>query len=438
MVDKTVLRGGYGVFYLSNDTHLSSGPSGSPVNGISTPWTGTVNSSLTPYNVFSNPYPDGILQPPGHSPTYQSILAGQNMNSPVPFQPYPYVQQWNFDVQREVFGGMLVDVGYGGSKGTHLWTYSQQLNQLPNQYLSMGSKLLTMVTNPFYGLVTTGTLAQPTVQAGQLLRPYPQATGANATAQANRDSIYHSLQVKVEKRFGGGGAILGAYTFAKLIGNSDSLSTWLENSNGGVAGNQDYYNNRAERSVVSQDVPHRLVLSFVYDLPVGKGKKLFGSANGVVDKLISGWLVNGVATYQSGFPLGLSTANNLTNSFGGGSRPNYVGGCTPSIDGPAQARLNKWFNTACFTAPPTYTFGNVSRTTPYMRWHGVNNMDFSLVKATQIHERYTLQFRTEVFNLFNRVQFGPPSGALGNAQFGVVSTQQNNPRLIQLALRMVF
>jgi hypothetical protein len=180
-----------------------------------------------------------------------------------------------------------------------------------------------------------------------------------------------------------------------------------------------------------------LVVSYILDLPAGKGRRFLSNASGIADKLVSGWGLNGVSTFQSGFPLGLTTNTNLTNSFGGGSRPNVVYGCDSSISGSAQSRLNQWFNTSCFTAPPAFTFGNESRLDPTLRGHGINNWDFALFKTTPITERLGLQFRTEVFNLFNRVQFGVPN-LVGNPSFGVINSQANNPRLIQFALRLLY
>jgi hypothetical protein len=136
--------------------------------------------------------------------------------------------------------------------------------------------------------------------------------------------------------------------------------------------------------------------------------------------------------------LGLTTNTNLTNSFGGGSRPNVVAGCQSELSGSAQSRLNQWFNTSCFTQPPAFTFGDESRLDPRLRSAGIANWDFTVFKTTQVTERVGIQFRTEVFNLFNRVQFSPPNVAVGNTSFGVVSSQLNTPRLIQFALRLVY
>src|SRR5262249_39346098 len=120
---------------------------------------------------------------------------------------------------------------------------------------------------------------------------------------------------------------------------------------------------------------HRLVVSYVLDLPLGKGKRFLGGASGVAGKLISGWGIDGVSSFQSGFPLGLTTASNLTNSFGGGSRPNS-NGQSAVLSGAAQSRLNQWFNTANFSAPAAFTFGNVGRNLSDVRSHGINNFDF--------------------------------------------------------------
>jgi hypothetical protein len=210
------------------------------------------------------------------------------------------------------------------------------------------------------------------------------------------------------------------------------LTGWLDSA----GTTQDWNNLAGERSLLGNDVPQRLSVSYIQDLPIGKGRAWLGNVSGVADKLVSGWGVNGVSTFQSGYPLGLTTNSNLTNSFGGGSRPNVVGGCEKSLDGSAQSRLNRWFNTSCFTAPPAFTFGNESRTDPKLRGHGIANWDFALFKNTSVTERVGLEFRTEFFNLFNRVQFGNPNLAVGNPSFGIISSQANTPRLIQFALRL--
>ncbi len=435
MNNKTVIRTGYGVFFLPNDVAFNTAPNIDISNAYTTPFLGTVDGSITPADRLSNPFPNGIVSAPGRAANIQKLFYGQGVSAPLFNDPRANTQQWNFDVQRELLSGMVIDVAYAGSKGTHLPGPNQALNQLPVEFLSQGASLLQQVPNPFVGQVQLGALAQPNVARAQLLRPYPQYTGYNLVAPMNRNSVYHSAQVKVEKRFAQGASVLVSYTYAKLISDTDTLTAWLEP--GGGLGVQNWYNLHAERSVALYDVPQRAVISFIYDLPFGKGKKFLAANNGGVQRLVGGWGVNGITTFQSGNPLNMSMAVNTSNSQGGGQRPNSTG-VSASLDGSAQSRLNKWFDTSAFTATPAFQFGNVARTLTDVRSHGIANYNFTIFKNTQLTERFGLQFRTEVFNLFNRVQFGYPGTALGNPQYGVISGQYNDPRLIQFALKLQF
>jgi hypothetical protein len=301
--------------------------------------------------------------------------------------------------------------------------------------------LLQSVANPFYdaNTKTSFALSGPTTTAGQLSRPFPQYLGLKLAGQGNYDSTYHSLQLTVERRFASAGSLLVAYTNAKLLTDADTLTNWLEAATGSI---QDFTNLRGERSLSSQDVSQRLVISYVLDLPVGHGKMLLSDATGVVDKLVSGWGIDGVTTFQKGFPLVFSNGSaNYTTSFGAGSRPNRVPGCNTSRPSGVPA-LNEWFNTACFVSPADFTFGNESRTDPRLRGPGVNNFDFALFKRTQFgpDNRLGLEFRSEFFNLFNRTQFAPPNTSVGSSTFGQVTGiyPGTNARLIQFGLKFIF
>jgi TonB dependent receptor len=251
LTSKSVIRGGYGIFFLPNDAYFSIAPFAHPVNMIMTPWVTTLDGSVTPMATLSNPFPTGILQPPGHSSSFQSILEGQTISSPVASDAYGYAQQWNFSVQHQLSDGFLFELAYAGSRGVHLMQSSQQVDQLPDQYLSLGSKLQQQVPNPFYGLISTGTLAAPMVAEGQLLRPYPQYNGVSIIGTANGNTIYHSMQMKLEKRFRAGGTVVAAYTWSKIISDTDTVTGWLD----ATGTFQDFNNRHAERSLLGTDVP---------------------------------------------------------------------------------------------------------------------------------------------------------------------------------------
>jgi hypothetical protein len=286
-------------------------------------------------------------------------------------------------------------------------------------------------------------LAAPTTTEGQLLRPFPQYTSLELAGQGSFASIYHSLQVTAQKRFAGGGSLLVAYTNSKLISNTDTLTSWLET---GVGAIQDNNNLQGERSLSSQDVPQRLVISYVLDLPFGQGRRYLSGMGDTLNKFVGGWGIDGVATFQRGFPLVFSNgqANDAT-LFGTGSRPNVLLGCQESASGGKVSRLTQWFNTACFVAPANFTFGSEPRADPRLRSDGVNNFDFAIFKKVLFdpYERFGVEFRMEVFNLFNRTQFAPPNTiccTTNNANFGVVTATApgTNPRLIQFALKFLF
>jgi len=196
------------------------------------------------------------------------------------------------------------------------------------------------------------------------------------------------------------------------------------------------------------------VLNYVLDLPFGPGRRYFGDTSGFVGALVGGWSVNGVTTLQAGLPLAFSATPNLVG-FGYGLRPNVVDGCDKSVSGSEEERLNQWFNTACYVVPNAgfvaadpasdprqrWALGNAERVDSDVRAHGVHNWNFAVSKQTRLGGQVNLTLRAEAFNLFNRVQFGPPNttaSTAATANFGQVTTQANQPRLIQIAARLSF
>jgi len=389
-----------------------------------------------------------------------------------PYRAYSpgYVQQFNFGIQRELPGGIFVDAAYAGSRGVHLASSNNvSINNIPDSFYQQAEQqslagqpvtITTAIPNPFVGITTVSGLnptSNATILAGQLDRPYPEYSGLSLVGDGCCSSNYNSFQLTATKRFADGGSFLAAYTNAKLISNTDTLTTWLET---GVGQPQDWNNLKGEKSLSSQDVSQRLVLSYVYDLPIGHGRRYMSNASGVTDKIVSGWGVDGVTTFQKGFPLPITYGASTALSSAGFTqnfqlRPNVVPGCGKGTSHDPSSAGFAWFNVNCF-APPggtlaasAWAFGDESRVDPTLRGAGINNWDLALFKTTNFgpENKLGLQFRTEFFNTFNRVQFGPPNtaccnnvalGATNNTSFGIVSSQLNNPRLIQFALKFLF
>jgi hypothetical protein len=458
---KTVVRSGYGIFWIPDYVSFSLNPLNDMVNAGATTYTGTVDGTH-PANTIGLPFPSGISQPPGRSlgtqGTQQFLTqVVQSITEAEPSDhPEGYVQQWNLNLQREFPGGFFVSAAYVGAKGTHLAQYSQQINQISDTYLAQAAAevnpalpnprqnvmLVQPVPNPFFINGQALALAGSTTTVGQLLRPYPQYTGVQLAGQGSYNSSYQSFQLTVQRRFANAGSLLVAYTNAKLISDTDTLTAWLEP---GVGTIQDNNNLPGERSLSSQDVPQRLVISYVLDIPVGKGRRYLSGADGMLEKVVGGWGIDGVTIFQRGFPLAITNGQvNGTTLFGGGSRPNVVSGCDANTPGGPTARLGGWFNTGCFTAPADFEFGNEARVDPRLRAEGINNFDFAVFKNTRFsNERMGLEFRTEFFNIFNRTQFAAPNPICckaNNQNFGVVTATApgTNPRLVQFGLKLFF
>lgn len=457
----TVIRTGYGMFYLPVDVRWNDAPHNLFINTFTQPWIASVNGQgVAPLNPLSNPFPTGIVQPMGRNQALIDVQ-GAGLSAALSNNPPPYVQQWNLDIQRQLPGNTLVDVAYAGSKGTHLPMHSQDLDQMPLQFLPQGApsapndaiiaSLTAPVANPFFGVVQSGGVGtcspgpapNCTIPAGRLLLPYPQFDDVSMAEPDNRDSIYHSLQAKFQKRFSGGASILAAYTVSKLIDNTNSEINWLEAASPGW-GDANAYNLRGERSLDGFDVPQRFVLSAVLDLPVGKGKRFANDAGPVVDKLIGGWGVNSIITLQSGFPLTIGGCNGLLCQAGipntGSPRATIVGSRKMNDSGALNSKLTEWFDTSAFAFTNNYGYGTDSRTEPNLRSDGIKNIDFSAFKNTKFgpDDRLGLEFRAEFFNFFNHPQFNPPNTSFGSPDFGKVTAQYNLPRVIQFGLRMTF
>jgi hypothetical protein len=418
---KTVVRGGYGLYYLpttGNFTRL-----GRTGFEITTPIVTTLDAGRTPAGTVSNPFPNGILQPPGSS---QGALTG--LGTPIEGNERTtrrgVSHQWNLNVQRELAGGLLVEVGYIGNRGLYLpATFSFDI--LPQSNLALGTQLQQQVQNPFFGLIPASlVLGRATVARAELLTTYPQFAGVTGLGDW-ASSVYHAGTLKVEKRFARGLSLLTAYTWSKLIDSNDGSGDFNQ-SNFYAGGNnrvQNWENLRAERSISSNDLPHRLVVTTLWELPFGR------EGGGLYRRLVGGWQVNSIVAWQSGNPI--SVSQNMP--VFGGFRPNLKGAAKP----PNQT-LDVWLNRAAFEAAPAFTFGNAPRNLSGIRTDDNFNWDFSVLKKIQVVERVRLEFRAEFFNFTNHPVFAAPNGNISSPDFGRVTNTLNSPRQIQFGLKLIF
>ncbi len=381
--NKTALRGGYGVFYswvTQNVTQsMAFGPPWVPNSAIA-------SNPDVPAALFQNPYNSTLVA------TSSGVVGRAKENRS------PYVQQYSMSLEREITAKLGVSIAYVGNAGRKSY-----LDYNFNQPLPGPGSVASRSPYPSFG----GLSGQPT-------------WGTNH---------YDSLQVKIRKEVGPEGLLLlGSYTWAKSLGNSISGIKF----NGG----QPFRNTRnwkADSGPTYLDVRQVLSLSFVYELPFGKGKLLAGSASGAVNNIIGGWKMGGIANLQTGHAL--TPTDIFNNSNAGGSRPNVIGDPNDQDRPNRDAQLSQWFNTAAFSRAPLYTFGNSG--TGIITGPGFQTWDMSLYKDFRIMENKRLQFRAEFFNAFNNVNLGDPNTTFGSALFGRISSS-GDARQIQFGLRFDF
>ncbi len=439
--DKTVLRGAYGLMY-SASVMQAAGTSGSGgVQGFqsSSNMNVSFDNGRTIAAYLRNPFPNGYNQPRGSTPgptSGPSTDLGLSIDQSF-FNDYrnPVIQQWNLNIQQQVKGDWVIDVGYLGSKGNHLidGEGSMAYNQLRPESLALREQLTQSVPNPFFGIITnpTSPLSQPTALRRYLLAPYPQYTSLSAFRKPQANSIYHSFTLSAERRFSHGLGLLLSFTGGKLIDDASQVVTFL-----GAAGTkQNFYDRKAERSVSAQDVSKRLVISANYELPFGKGRPFLSTVPRAVDFALGGWQINGIAVFSKGLPLQISNGGNNTNIGSPGQRPNN-NGKSAKKEGPIAERLTQYFDTSVFSQAPIYTFGNVGRTLPDVRGPGIHNLDFSIFKIFRATERLNLQVRAEAFNLTNSPTWNSPGANVTDlSNFGVI-TSASGQRQVQLALKL--
>jgi len=432
---KTVIRAGYGIFFAPQ--FALGGPIATVGYNQTTGYVASNDSNVTPANSLSNPFPAGILQPVGNTLGASTGL-GQSFTLIDPHARSPYVQQYSFDIQRELPFGISAEVGYVGSKSSHmiLGAGTININALdPALLSSLGVAALTKsVPNPFYQHGGTGVIAAANVAQSQLLLPYPTYNQITLTFPDSNKALYHSMIMKVQKRMGMGLTLLSTVTWSR---NRDESSGGVGNTlNSGSKAPQNPYDLASEYAFSNIDTPWRWSTSVSYQLPFGKGKA-FLNKGGLLNYAVGGWTFNTVSVFQTGFPLQISQATNNNSTFGYGSqRPNATG-VSPFTSGSLEDRLNNYINPAAFSAAPIGTFGNLSRTID-MRGPGQVNWDMSMFKDIMIKEKVKAQFRCEALNAFNTPLFYGPNTSFGSSSFGKITTQANFSRQLQLAIRVSF
>lgn len=431
---KTVVRGGYAIFYPSTFYRDTFGSTQGFAN-TSTAYAPTGgDTNFAAFN-FASGLPFDPIAPQGRALGAGAFL-GQGVTLDQANEKVPMSQQWNLSLQQDV-KGWLMEATYTANKADHLVAGSYTINDIPLDAYSQGLALQNQVPNPYAGQVT-GSLGGATITRLQSLRPFPYYNTVTVRNPHLGSSNYHALILTAERRFSKGLVLLASYTKGKVI--SDSVVTPVNFGPGieqvTTTGYQNgQYDRRAERSIDPTDIAQRFVLSGVYELPFGKGK-LLDSHNGVVNRVIGGWQINSIFTAQSGVPLTIRGASNNR-----ADRPNSTG-VSARIDNPTAAR---WFDTTQFVNPAPFTLGNVGRTLADVRAPGLQNIDLSLIKDTQLWESGRLQFRAEAFNVANRVNLGLPNmsfspgpdGKNNNAAFGTI-VNARDARIVQLGLKLIF
>lgn len=434
--NSTVVRGGYGIFY-GNSWGNGRNNNSMPQSGFfcSTQVNTSLDNGLTPYATLSNPFPTGLCQPTGSSAGLLTSL-GQTVYFIDRNYQTPYLQSWNVDIQRSLPLNMVVQIAYSGSSGVHLAAI-REWNQLDPKYLHLGAQLNSRVANPYRGAITSGPLSAATITLGQSLRPYPQFTDVSSRMATIGKSSYNAMFLTFQKRTSKGFTASASYTWAKLIDNIPPTPNYGGFSGSSFANSQlqNYDDMRAERSLSAFDTPQTLVFSYIYEFPFGLNKP-FLSHGAVLGRVVGGWQINGLTTFQSGTPLQV-TGGSSSGSFDGVQRPNWTGK-NPTLSGPVTNRLGQYFDTTQFSYNSPFTFGNTPRLMPDLFGPGSDDWSMSLIKNTNVRDNAVVQFRAEAFNTFNRVQFSPPNTNLNSASFGVISGQQNSPRTLQFGLRVKF
>jgi hypothetical protein len=439
---KTVFRGGFGLFVspvtIANLAITGSYSSTPVLNqegyAQSTTFVQTNNNYLSPANTLSNPFPAGFTPPPGSSQGLATFL-GTNIAFLNPSVESPYSIRWNFGVQQELSGNLMIEAAYIGNHSVHLPVSVTQLNGIPRQYLSTSAVrdpnvnyLSNTTPNPFVGL--NSALNGATVSVAQVLARYPEFpvgdaaggwSGSGGVIEDNANlgsSYFDSFNLRVQKRMSHGVQIVGNYIFSRLT----EFDSWLNDSDG-----------RPEKRISPMDHTNRFVTALSYEIPIGR-HRMVDVQNRWLDAAVGGWQINSIYTAQTGGPIVWVNGSSSTPGdylyFGApvtldNRNTNSPALTTSAFDTKSADQFQYHLRTF------STTFGN-------LRADGINNWDLSMLKRFEVKEKMYFQLRFETFNILNHATFSAPNVQATNASFGLITAQANRPRTIQAGARFVF
>ena len=450
-IPKAVVHAGYGIFYP--EAVSSSGSMDTDGFTATTNANLSLDGGITPNpNIsISNPWGGQYAQITGNANgSYQQD--GNSTGGVFRNNPSPYVQQWLLGVQYAFTPNDQLDVNYIGNRGVRMVAGSWQYNQLNPKYLQTytANQLGALAPNPLGAALTNLTkssngqvapsscsgysLDSATIPLADTLLAYPQYCGVTQDDAPLGQSLYNSLQVTYNHRISKGLTALVSYTYSKFLDNVEGNNAWSYNGAANWGATANYFNLAGEKSVDAGDIPQALVASYVYHLPIGRGKSVGSGMNRLADAVLGGWELSGIATFKDGIPL--SVFGNQWNSYGGDPRPDIVGNPKPAHQTISSTVPNSWANIAAFAYAPYGSFGTASRYLSNLRGPHYTNWDSALEKNWSIRETMRAQFRFETFNSLNHPNFyapGPGNMSLYSpASFGLITTAFPG-RVVQIA-----
>jgi Carboxypeptidase regulatory-like domain/TonB dependent receptor len=479
-----VLRGGYGIYYSTPRSGAAgTGPWGYQGYDAQTNWIPSFDGQgILPGARFSDPYRSYGTGFPDIGPRVPAANSLGPLNDigfaavgPIKSVSHntPYEQAWSFGAQKELPFKIVAEADYVGKKGTHLYfggfrehnflgpQFDKQLTTNPGFAQGLATNA---VPNPFFGIITdpNSVLSAQTIAPYRLLVPFPEFDGFQGDSPPIATSIYHAAQFRVEKGFSNGLQFLMTYAVSKSIDSSsttdDSIS-WLGGGvNSGTLAVQDPNNLKPERAVSTWDIPQVLQFTYVYALPIGRGKHFGGGMNKVLNAVVGGWQTSGILRFDNGRPI-IPFLNSPVPVYPSlGQRPNLNGilkrsggsledaidktGVNPSAPPPGSYFANAAVSQSCgcgvgaLSLPPPYTIGTAPRTITSVRQPGTRNTTLSLAKQFQVSEGRRLEYRLEAFNAFNHPHFNGPDSGVDSPTFGQISsTVSNSQRQVQMALK---